>query len=914
MRPHSATHADTPHMPTLAPLHSTVRPRSRLLCSLGLLFGWIFVTLAPAAQVIIPGPANSGEFGASVATLPNGNIVVTDPGFDLDDQVNVGAVYLLEPDGTRISMLHGSRSFDRVGDVVEVLHNGNFVVRSPGWNGIGAVTFGTATHGVSGVVSASNSLVGTGGTIIRLSNGNYLVLNPDWRQTPSERLGAVTFGSGLTGVSGVVSAANSLIGSTSSNAFPGQVVELRSGDYVVLSSGLNQAGAATFGSGTSGVSGVISVANSLVGSRAGDFEYAQVVPLDGDRYVVLTKHWGTSTAVRLGAVTFSLDSGGVRGLISAERSLIGAQAYDDVGSELTELANGNLVIHSNWNANNAPLRGALTFASRSVGVRGVVTAANSLVGVGSARVHPLPDGRYVISSPWWDNGRGAVTIASGSAGLSGTIDPAVSLIGVGSDDQIGAGVTVLTNGNFVVSSPNWKRGTEPAVGAVTYVSAAAGLPRVISPANSLVGNGSYDYVGSQTVALRNGHYVVGSPRWSNGDAYDAGAATWASGVQGITGEIGPQNSLVGTRSRDEVGRQIVPLRNGNYVVLSNNWANGTVDRAGAVTLGSSSGGLIGPVSPANSLVGSFDDRVGTEVVELENSNFLVISRQWDNGGIVDAGAVTFVSGTTGISGMVSAANSLVGSVPSDLRWGHGVLLLRNSNYVVSSSYRAGNVWYQFATFGSGLTGVSGSIGPALSLTRGGALTALDNGHYVVEGAEWFNGSIGELGSVTLGLSDGSVYGPADSTHSVLGVASGQGHPMRWGYDAARNQLVVGQRTSNRIVLHSSGLATTTTLAAESSIIDMPVTFTATVAATPNAPIDGQVRVQASTGQSCVGSTPTPVSATAVSFACSLRFDTAGTATVIAEYTGSIRHAWSRSSAIPHTTQTLVIHRDGFEAP
>ena len=32
-----------------------------------------------AAQVSIPGPAGSASFGAAVAVLPNGNIVVTEP-------------------------------------------------------------------------------------------------------------------------------------------------------------------------------------------------------------------------------------------------------------------------------------------------------------------------------------------------------------------------------------------------------------------------------------------------------------------------------------------------------------------------------------------------------------------------------------------------------------------------------------------------------------------------------------------------------------------------------------------------------------------------------------------------------------------------------------------------------------------
>ena len=57
---------------------------------------------------------------------------------------------------------------------------------------------------------------------------------------------------------------------------------------------------------------------------------------------------------------------------------------------------------------------------------------------------------------------------------------------------------------------------------------------------------------------------------------------------------------------------------------------------------------------------------------------------WDNGSATDAGAVTFGNGLTGVRGVVSAANSLVGSAASD-RVGRGeCYALSNGNYVVNS--------------------------------------------------------------------------------------------------------------------------------------------------------------------------------------------------------------------------------------
>ena len=69
---------------------------------------------------------------------------------------------------------------------------------------------------------------------------------------------------------------------------------------------------------------------------------------------------------------------------------------------------------------------------------------------------------------------------------------------------------------------------------------------------------------------------------------------------------------------------------------------------------------------------------------LTNGNYVVSSINWDNGAAADAGAATCGSGTTGVSGAVSAANSLVGSTANDNRRKYGVTALSNGNYVVDS--------------------------------------------------------------------------------------------------------------------------------------------------------------------------------------------------------------------------------------
>ena len=116
-------------------------------------------------------------------------------------------------------------------------------------------------------------------------------------------------------------------------------------------------------------------------------------------------------------------------------------------------------------------------------------------------------------------------------------------------------MTALTNGNYVVDSPNWNNG----VGAVTWGSGTAGVSGVVSGSNSLVGSTANDQVGFGgygVTALTNGNYVVCSPDWHNGAGVAVGAATWESGTTGVSGVVSSANSLVGSTAGDWVGGNV----------------------------------------------------------------------------------------------------------------------------------------------------------------------------------------------------------------------------------------------------------------------------------------------------------------------------------------------------------------------
>src|SRR5205814_863470 len=143
-----------------------------------------------------------------------------------------------------------------------------------------------------------------------------------------------------------------------------------------------------------------------------------------------------------------------------------------------------------------------------------------------------------------------------------------------------SGVTVLSNGNYVVRSSQWDNGATTNVGAVTWGNGTVGTAGTVSSANSLIGSTANDLVGITGVtALNNGNYVVISAKVDNGATTNAGAVTWGNGTVGVVGVVSAANSLVGSTANDQVSQGVTPLNNGNYVVVSVNWDNGAATNA-----------------------------------------------------------------------------------------------------------------------------------------------------------------------------------------------------------------------------------------------------------------------------------------------------------------------------------------------
>ncbi len=394
-------------------------------------------TAGPAAFALLDPNAFAGKwFGGNLTVLgsttggtftQNGKVVVAASTDNLGG-TNAGAVYLFDTTtGALVSTLTGTTN-DGVGNNgITALTNGNYVVGSSSWNGnMGTATWGSGTAGAVGVVSAANSLVGsTAGDyvgrngITALTNGNYVVRSGNW----NGNMGAATWGSGTAGVLGVVSAANSLVGSTANDQVGGDsITALTNGSYVVGSGSWNGArGAATWGSGTAGAVGAVSAANSLVGSTADDQVGGNdITALTNGNYVVGSPNFATGAGQLLvgtpGNIGFDIASGQ-----TMRFNPLGISATLAGGTAVTLQASNDITVNSNIMVAGSA-GGALTLqAGRNINLNSVITTAN-----------------------------GNFTASAGDAAAtgSGRVAGAASInFGTGSAINVGTGVkTLLVNG------------------------------------------------------------------------------------------------------------------------------------------------------------------------------------------------------------------------------------------------------------------------------------------------------------------------------------------------------------------------------------------------------------------------------------------------------------------------------------
>ena len=694
-----------------------------------------------SSQIDIPWPSGFGTFLVTITPLPNGNFVVVDRNYDAGAIQDAGAVTLFDgATGALISRLSGSATNDRIGNGVVILPDGNFLVRSENWdNGsaldAGAITWVSATDGLTGTVSTSNSFVGT---------------------TSYDQVGNNTIGCANTGI-----------------------MVLTNGSYVICSPYWDGPGGANVGAltwveaGHGVITGTPSITNSLVGSQPYDYVGRLAIALTNGNYVAATRTWDNGAQVDVGAVTWADGSTGLTGTVSITNSLVGPGAHSEVGGVALALPGGDfLVISPYWDNGAIQDVGAVTRVVGDQTITGTVSSTNSLIGgaannlIGAGNVTLLTNGNYVVNSPHWDNGAatdaGAVTWVDATQPMVGVVSTTNSLVGDHTNDHVGdwLHVTALTNGHYVVGSPEWDNGAITNAGAATWGNGTAGITGSITAGNSVVGTSANDAVGYGVVALTNGNYVVGSPAWHWGGAPSVGAATWGAGEGGTVGNVSAQNSLIGSGPSDGVGYSIVPLTTGHYVVSSPHWDGAGLVDLGAVTWGNGLQGITGTVSTANSLVGSSaNDQVG-EVTALSDGAFVTISPFWDNGGAVDMGAATWADGQGPMTGVVTTTNSLIGAIPGD------------------------------------------HLGYASGAQIG--LQAVPSGDYAFRNDYWTVGGLtSALGAITWARGGAPLVGTLSPHQSVFATETGS-WSMQFAYDSLNDQLIVARPGDHVITLFRTG--------------------------------------------------------------------------------------------------------------
>ena len=349
---------------------------------------------------------------------------------------------------------------------VFILPNGNYLIIDPDYDlpgpisNVGAVRLHQGSSGAlltSLVGSTAGDAVGSGG-ITLLGTNYYLVKSPNWDNGAAVNAGAISWGFVGQGIDGAVSAANSLIGSNAGDTVgSGGITTLGSNYYLVRSPNWGNgpaanAGAVSWGFVGDGVKGTVSAANSLIGSSAGDaVGSGGITTLGSNFYLVSSPNWDNGPAVNAGAVSWGFVGDGVKGVVSAGNSLVGSHPGDVAGSGGISQPNSNayMVNSPNWLYG----AGAVTWGAVGTGVKGVISASNSSVGFSTA----VPE--IAVFQPATTNLATGATRSLGSCPVGGTVSLTFRIRNAGTDDLLLTGVPKINvlgadAGLFTVNGPS----------------------------------------------------------------------------------------------------------------------------------------------------------------------------------------------------------------------------------------------------------------------------------------------------------------------------------------------------------------------------------------------------------------------------------------------------------------------------
>jgi len=486
-----------------------------------------------------------------------------------------------------------------------------------------------------------------GSVVVQLANGNIVVSDPS-DDTMAINSGAVH-----------------LYNPTSSMPIA-SIFDTRGSNITALGNNNFVITAATSGVTAATLKLVSGSTGAQIGSTIAGEITSVVTALDNNNFVIATS--GANDVFLLSVGTIRLMDGNTGMQIGT--TLTGDEGNDRLGSGgISVLGNNNYVIASPAErVDGIQLAGSVRLMDGTTGTQINILAGDfRLDQLGNRGVTVLDNNNYVIASGTDDGTTGTVRLMNGATGEQ--IGGAQGL----SDDDTNSpsNITVLDNNNYVIAD-----------GVVQLVNGLTGA-RI---GDILVADQVDARLGLDGItALGNNNYVIAS------SADDVGVANDNSGsVRLINGATGLQIGILWGESGDELGSEgTTALVNNNYVIASSLDAEGGISFAGSVRLADGSTGLqIGAT-----LAGDVEhDALGsTSITALGNSNYVITSSVDNEGGIIDAGSVRLVNGSTGVPiGPILAGdthNDILGAVLfiGDNVLG-GIIALDNSNYVVPSRF------------------------------------------------------------------------------------------------------------------------------------------------------------------------------------------------------------------------------------
>jgi len=594
-----------------------------------------------------PTPFAGDGFGSSFSVLANGNILVVNQDADVAGFTDAGEILLLDSFGTVLGSVGGNATNERLGAFGSFSNaDGNRFFRSPdassgGFAQAGAlILFDVATGaeiGRTGGLSAGERFsLGS----VQFAGSNLLVAS-----TGADVGGFVDAGSVVT-INGLTGTELGRLNGTSANEFFGSTLRV----------GFTAANTFVVQSASADIGGLVDAGRVVMGSTLTGQQLGQVVGgAAGDQLGATVDYFSTPSGTYLirsaVADVGGLTDNGTAILVNNGNGneigrTSGLASGDNLGSfSPVARASGNYFLQvPNADAGGATDAGSLVLVSGVSGTRIAQldgTANNEFLGnFGSFDSFSLGFDKLLVTSITHDNpgvvgaNEGGIFVLA-DRDLGGGNILLGSTLGGSADEFLGSnGISLFTASGFVVTSPDADTAGGVDSGSVLMLDRLTGnlLGRVD-------GTSASERLGSNGIITNfvNENYWIPSPDFG---ANDAGSVILASGSTG---------ALIGRVDGNTAGERFGDvyfdgeLFNGDLLVLATGHGGGAgiLAQLAASDLG---GGSILRNSVTGAVAGDLD---GADVEFLSNGNYVLLAPGTDIGGVVDAGAVTVLNGTTG---------------------------------------------------------------------------------------------------------------------------------------------------------------------------------------------------------------------------------------------------------------------------